>query len=120
MATYYYVVLTRAVPGKLADFEAWYDGRHLSDCVRHPAIKSARRLKLLSKVLDGRPGADTSGKEAPWESLAIYEIESDDPDAVARDLSTMAGTEAMPMTDAFFEPGTLTMIAAPAGTAAAG
>lgn len=117
MATYYYVVLTKAVPGMIDEFDRWYDGQHLGDCVRLPQIKSARRFKLIRGVLSGSLAASPDAQESPWDSLAIYEIESDDPMAVTNELSEMAGSAAMPMTEAFSPVGTVTMIATPAGSA---
>lgn len=117
MATYYYVVLTKAVPGMIDEFDRWYDGQHLGDCVRLPQIKSARRFKLIRGVLSGSLAASSDAQESPWDSLAIYEIESDDPMAVTNELSEMAGSAAMPMTEAFSPVGTVTMIATPAGSA---
>ena len=92
MAVYHYVVLTSAKAGRLEDFEHWYDTQHLQDVVKVPEIKSAKRYRLTGSLTDKL-------EPAPWSSLAIYVMETDDPVAVAQKLSAMAGTSAMTMTD---------------------
>jgi hypothetical protein len=93
MPIHHYVVLTSAKPGQLEEFERWYDNQHLHDLMALPEIKSAKRYRLNAAV------TDTVGA-APWNSLAIYEIEADDPLPVVRKISALAGSAAMPMTDA--------------------
>ena len=92
MPIFHYVVLTDAKPGRLDEFEEWYDGQHLKDAVAVPEIRSAKRYRLLNKITD-------QVEPPPWCSLAIYEIEADDPVEVTRKLSAMANTAAMPLSD---------------------
>jgi hypothetical protein len=110
MATSYYVVLTKAVPGREEEFHEWYDAQHLPDCVKVPGVTSARRFRIVSAFA---PGAVQT--EPEYTSLALYELETDDPAAVARELSARAGSEAMPMTDAFQRGGAMMMVVEPAG-----
>src|SRR5262245_27966160 len=93
MPIFHYVVLTDAKPGHLDEFEEWYDRRHLSDAVAVPEVRSAKRYRLMSKITDRE-------EPSPWCSLAIYEIEADDPVEVTRKLSALANTAAMPISDA--------------------
>jgi len=92
MPIFHYVVLTDAKPGRLDEFEAWYDRQHLKDAVAVPEIRSAKRYRLISKITE-------QVEPAPWCSLAIYEIDADDPLEVTRKLSAMAHTDAMPISD---------------------
>lgn len=92
MAIFHYVVLTSAKPGRMADFEQWYDNQHLQDVVAVPEIVSAKRYRLLNSITDGV-------EPAPWSSLAIYVMDTDDPEGLARKLSAMAGSEAMVVSD---------------------
>src|SRR5262249_14491411 len=92
MPIFHYVVLTDAKPGRLDEFEEWYDGQHLKDAVAVPEIRSAKRYRLINKITD-------QVEPAPWCSLAIYEIDADDPVEVTRKLSAMANTAAMPLSD---------------------
>lgn len=110
MAIYYYVVLTKAAPGKEDEFHDWYDEQHLPDCVRVPGVKSARRYRLARAF---GPGATPC--ELIYNSLTMYELDVDDPDAVAREMSARAGTDSMLLTDALDREHSLMMIGAPAG-----
>jgi hypothetical protein len=79
-------------------------------CMRLPEVRSARRFRLdhgLSAGLEPQP--------APFDSLALYEIESEDPDAVARALAGMAGTLSMPLSEALDRSATMRAIATAAG-----
>lgn len=112
MAIHYYVVLTKAAPGRAEDFHAWYDAQHLPDCARVPGVKSAKRFKLMYEVGPSKDGSQV--QEAPYDSLALYELDTDDPLAVARELSVRAGSEAMPLTDALDRWGSVKYVAVPA------
>jgi hypothetical protein len=93
MSTIRYLVLTRAVEGKLKEFESWYDGRHLRDVCAVPGIKSAKRYRVV------KPFAN--GMEVPhWDSVAIYEIDAQNPGSALEALNKIAYTEAMPISDA--------------------
>ena len=93
MPIFHYVVLTEAKPGRLAEFEEWYDNRHLQDVVAVPGVRSARRYRLISEITD-------QVERAPWSSLAIYEVDAGDPVAATRKFSELARTPAMPVSDA--------------------
>lgn len=43
MATYHYIVLTRAVAGEEQAFADWYDDQHIPDCLRVAGVTGARR-----------------------------------------------------------------------------
>lgn len=92
MATYYYLVLGKATPGNEEAFQEWYDDEHLADCVKVPGVKSAKRFRILNGV-----GLGTVIQEPDFNSFAIYELETDDPVAVAREMRLRAGTEVMPV-----------------------
>ena len=65
MAIFHYVVLTSAAPGRLSEFEQWYDNQHLQDVVAVPGIKSARRYRLLNSI------ADEVGPSLRWATATI-------------------------------------------------
>jgi hypothetical protein len=91
MAIYQYMVLVSAVSGREAEFDAWYDGRHLSDVSRVPGVRAARRFPIV---------AITGGSAAAWRSMAIYELETDgDPKDIMAEIKRRSGTEAMPLPD---------------------
>lgn len=92
MAKAQYVVLTSAHSGQQEDFERWYDECHLDDVVSVEGVYSATRYRLHQHV---------AGLDAPtWCSLAIYDIDAEDPEAVIARISAQAGTPEMPTSDA--------------------
>lgn len=97
MATYYYVVMTRAKAGMEEEFHRWYDEQHLPDCVKVPGVVSAKRYKVDSEVGPSSEGSKVL--KAGFDSIAIYVMETEDPVAVARELSARAGSPDMVMTD---------------------
>jgi hypothetical protein len=104
MARYQYVILTQAVQGMQDEFERWYDEVHLKDVLKVPGIVSAKRYRIV------RLQAEDLG--APlWCSLAVYEMETDDPDQVLARIRALAGTEAMPLTDALNRSGMVQVVA---------
>jgi hypothetical protein len=105
MAIYYYVVLTKATPGQEEEFHDWYDAQHLPDCVRIPGVRAARRYRLTHAF---GPGA--TPKDIAFDCLTMYELDVDDPDVVAREMSARAGTDAMPLTDSLARGLSLMMV----------
>jgi hypothetical protein len=63
------LVLTNAVAGREQEFNDWYTSRHLQDILRVKGVVSAQRFRF-------RAGKDGFG------FLAMYDLETDDPDTV--------------------------------------
>jgi hypothetical protein len=63
------LVLTNAVEGKDQEFNEWYTSRHVRDILAISGVVSAQRFRFLA----GREG---------FGYLALYEIESEHPEAV--------------------------------------
>ena len=73
---YILTVLTNAVPGREAEFDAWYSNVHLAEVLAIPGFVRAERFKVVPM-----PGA------APqWSFFAIYEMETANPQAVMNEL----------------------------------
>jgi hypothetical protein len=103
MALFSYVVLTRAKPGREAEFDTWYDERHLEDVARIPGVVAAKRFHIVEQK--------NSELDVPeWRSLAIYEIDADDPQVVLRAISAASDTEIMPLSDALERRGILQVV----------
>ncbi|MFT4047159.1 MAG: hypothetical protein QM661_10770 [Solimonas sp.] len=85
MPRHVFVVHTNAVDGRDDEFNAWYSGPHLDDLRRLPGVVSARRFRLAAAQVRDAP--------SPHRYLAIYEIDTDDPQDFARELLARAGTE---------------------------
>ncbi|WP_375398714.1 hypothetical protein [uncultured Sphingomonas sp.] len=112
MAITHYVVLTAASPGRQQEFEHWYDERHLDDVVAVEGVRSATRFRILSQ--------NVSGIDAPqWCSLAIYDIDADDPEAVVARISATAGSAAMPTSEALSRDGLVRLLVGKVSEAAA-
>ena len=61
-----WIVMTNPVEGKEAEFNDWYDNRHIHDAVAIPGFVSGQRYRIV-------PG---SPKERPrWGYVTLYEIE---------------------------------------------
>lgn len=106
MARYQYVILSQSVEGEQAKFERWYDETHLADVLKVPGIVSASRFRVMSQVVEDIV--------APaWCSLAIYEMETDDPEKVKRAIYRLSGSDAMPLSDALNMSGMIQLIVEP-------
>jgi hypothetical protein len=91
MGNYTLVVFTNPVEGREDDYNEWYDNQHLGDVIAAAGFDRAERLRLTGI---GAPS------EAKHRYLALYQVETDDPESVFKGLIAAAGTDAMPMSDA--------------------
>lgn len=62
--------MTNAVEGKDAEFSKWYDEVHLEEVLDTPGFVAVQRYQLNDVQL---------GTNHPYKYLAIYELETDDP-----------------------------------------
>lgn len=97
------IVFTDPVPGKEEEYNDWYNNVHLQDVVAVPGVVAARRFKMKSVV----------GGEMKNRYLAIYDMETDDPEKVMEIIGHRVGSGGMAVTDtlgaaninvAIFEP----------------
>ncbi len=107
MGRYQLVVLTRAREGQRDEFERWYDEQHLADVAKVPGVVSARRFRVLTQ--------ESEELDAPaWCSLAIYELATEDPQRVRAAIRRLAGTAAMPLSEALNRNGMVQLLVEPA------
>jgi hypothetical protein len=90
MAKYVMVVPSAAKPGRDDDYNAWYDSRHIHDICALPGVVSGRRFNADPASLSPVP--------APY--LAIYEIETDDINALLAEMGRRGAEGEMPLSDA--------------------
>lgn len=83
---YLFEVSSRAVAGREAEYEAWYDQTHVHEVLALPGFLNCERFE--------RSAPDGSVQEF----VAIYEVETDDPQALLHSL--FAAAPKMKMTDA--------------------
>jgi hypothetical protein len=79
MAKALYLVHSNCDPAREAEFNEWYENVHLPDLLGVEGIVAAQRFKLTG------PGPQTltrSGEPAVAQYLAIYELDTEDTDAV--------------------------------------
>jgi hypothetical protein len=94
------LVFSEPFEGRDDAFNDWYTGRHLADICALPGFATAQRFKLHS-VSMGR---------SLNRYMAIYDMETDDPDAVIDHMFAMRDTEAMPIDPAFNLDATTVML----------
>lgn len=92
MQKHIFIVYTNAMEGQDEAYNEWYTNRHLIDVLTIPGVVAAQRFALSDKQRLDPP--------FPWNYAAIYEIETDDLDAVIGPLKEWIGTPKMPRTDA--------------------
>ncbi|MBJ7483119.1 MULTISPECIES: hypothetical protein [unclassified Brevundimonas] len=106
MGQYTYVAFICPTPGREQEFDHWYDTVHMPDVARMPGVVSARRFNIERiKTKDWEPPA--------WRSMAIYELETDDPEITLAAIREASGTEIMPLSDAMTKDGMLTIVGRP-------
>ena len=91
MTTHRLLAFTNPVAGREDEFNRWYDEQHVPDLLAVPGIVSAQRFALSDATGEG---------QSQWSYLALYELETDDPDALMKEVRSRLGTEAMPVSDA--------------------
>jgi hypothetical protein len=94
------LVFSEPFEGQDQAFNDWYTGRHLADICALPGFTAAQRFKLHSVSM----GATLN------RYLAIYDVETDDPDWVIENMFAHRDTEAMPIDPAFNLDATTVML----------
>ena len=94
------LVFSQPFPGREDEFNEWYTGRHLDDICALPGFTSAQRFKLNSVSM----GTSLNPH------LAIYDVETDDPDGVIEAMFAARDTGAMPISPAFDLDATTVML----------
>jgi hypothetical protein len=100
MARYKMLVFSEPFEGREEEFNEWYTGRHLDDICALPGFTTAQRFKLHS----------VSMGTALNKHLAIYDMESDEPDWVIENMFANRDTPAMPISPAFNLDATTVML----------
>lgn len=85
------VVFSEPFEGRDDEYNEWYTGRHLADICALPGFTAAQRFELHSVSM----GTELN------KYMAIYDVETDDPEGVIEHMYAMRDTEAMPMSPAF-------------------
>ncbi|WP_147383900.1 DUF4286 family protein [Noviherbaspirillum sedimenti] len=86
MKKFNFVVWSNPQPGTEEEYNAWYTNQHLADVLKVPGFVAAQRFKLAQ-----------AESALPGRYLAIYEMETDDPEAALAELFRRSGTAEMPL-----------------------
>jgi len=93
MPEYRLMMLTNAVAGRDKELLKWYEG-HLGDILRIPGFNGAQCFDHVQDISVLPPPAPL------FKYLAVYDISTDDLNQTLSALRDVAGTAAMPMSDA--------------------
>lgn len=100
-----WIVLTNAAAGKDAEFNDWYDTRHLHDSLAIPGFVAGRRYRVTAAA-----GPD----DARWSYLALYEIELNRAAEALAEAAARAGGPKMP-NPGYLAPGAAALPFRPVG-----
>jgi hypothetical protein len=90
MARYKLVTLTGPVEGREDEYNNWYQNIHLAEVVALPGFKSVQRYRIKQPLAE----------HETFPYLAIYDIETDDFDAVLGEMQKRASDGSLSMSDA--------------------
>jgi len=85
-AAYRLLILANAIEGREAEFNDFYDQRHIHDALRMPGFVGGQRFSL----------ADRDGAPTPWRFAALYALNAEDPASVFAEIARRSGTPEMP------------------------
>lgn len=88
MNQHIFLVFSNPVKGREEEYNEWYTQTHLPDVLKVSGFVAAQRFEL------GQVSSDLPGKY-----LAIYEIESTNPEQTLNDLMSRVGTDDLVMTE---------------------
>jgi len=89
---YNLIALTNSVSGRESDFDQWYDDVQLAGVLNLPGVTGAQRFRQSAQQY--------RKKSYSWQSMAVYDIETDDISRTFTALNGDSGTVAMPLRDA--------------------
>lgn len=84
------IALTTPKAGREQDYHDWYNNVHLPELVNGLGLQGAQRFELVTKM----QGADTN------QYLAIYDVETDDPEGFMAKMGAFAQSGKMTHSDA--------------------
>ncbi|MCB2049203.1 MAG: hypothetical protein KDE32_13415 [Novosphingobium sp.] len=89
------IALTTPLPGREQEYHDWYNNVHLPELVNGLGLQGAQRYELVAKMI----GADTN------QYLAIYDVETDDPEGFMARMGEFAGSGGMTPSDSTSDAG---------------
>ena len=92
MPQHVYVVLSKPVAGRDDEYNDWYTNQHLADVVAVPGFVSAQRF---------RPRDPSAECVQVQRYMAIYTLDTDDPESAIAQLTKLVESGEMNMSEAF-------------------
>lgn len=105
MQRYKFVVMSNPTEGRDEEYNDWYQNIHLPELLKLDGIVSAQRFQQARNLREGDS----------YRYLAIYEIETDDVDAVIATLVQTAEAGGLNMSDAIDTENSYAVIYQPSG-----
>ena len=90
MPRYKLVVMTKPAKGRESEYNDWYQNLHLHQFVKLDAIRSAQRFRLTH----------TFTASEPFPYLAIYDVETGDPQGLVEEIRIKAANGTLMISDA--------------------
>lgn len=90
MGNFLMLVISNAKKGKDAEYNDWYNRRHIHDICDIPGVISGKRFEASS----------VSPQPQPSQYIAIYEIDAENPNLVLEELKRRSRSGMMEMSDA--------------------
>ena len=90
MPRYKLVVMTSPQEGREAEYHDWYQNSHLQQVMQLPGFLSGQRYRLNTALIE----------DETFPFLAIYDVETDDIEAVLAEMRRRAGSESLTVSDA--------------------
>ena len=91
MPRFVMVVQSQALPGREAEYAAWYDGTHVKEICALPGVVSGQRYEA-TPVAMGAPGQS---------NLSIYEIEAESEMAFMGEMGKLGASGRMTQSDSY-------------------
>jgi hypothetical protein len=89
------IALTTPIPGREQNYHDWYNNVHLPEIVNGMGCQGAQRFELVAKMI----GTDAN------QFLAIYDIETDDPEGFMAKMGAFAQSGGMTPSDSTGDAG---------------
>lgn len=106
MSKHEFLVLSTPREGDDIEFNRWYSDVHIPDVLAVPGVVSAQRFRIMETR-----AADPALPR--WRYVAIYTIDSEDPDDVLREIRSRSGTPAMVASETLDRTQTASFLLAP-------
>ena len=104
MATFLLLVQSNPTSGRDREYNDWYTNTHLPEVLAVAGFSAAQRFKVMGEAVAGEP---------QHEYVAIYELDTDDPEGAVAALGAAAEGGEVQMSDALDQAGVVATLIEP-------